>query len=112
MTSVVAETIELIKEKCHISPESIRIDDVVIGIFFTGMELSTGHAGATFTPIGEIPEAICCPTSAARIPMVGRAKLLAGTGPGKPWFLEKNVEGFADRGFLPLAAAQREIFST
>jgi uncharacterized protein (DUF4213/DUF364 family) len=71
MTSVVAETIELIKEKCHISPESIRIDDVVIGIFFTGMELSTGHAGATFTPIGEIPEAVCCPTSAARMPEAG-----------------------------------------
>jgi len=71
MASVVADTIEIIKEKCPIPFENIQVGDLVIGIFFTGVKLSTGHAGVAFTPIGEIPEAVCCPTSAARMPMAG-----------------------------------------
>lgn len=35
------------------------------------MKLSSGHAGVAATPIGEIPEAGCCPTSAARMPQAG-----------------------------------------
>jgi uncharacterized protein (DUF4213/DUF364 family) len=68
---VIVETIDLIKEKSPTPLEEIRIDDLVIGIFFTGVKLSTGHAGVAFTPIGEIPEAVCCPTSAARMPQAG-----------------------------------------
>jgi len=71
MTSVVAETIDIIKEKCHFPLRNIKVDDLVVGIFFTGVKLSTGHAGVAFTPIGEIPEAVCCPTSAARMPEAG-----------------------------------------
>ncbi len=71
MTSVIADTIDIIKEKCPIPLENIRVDDLVIGIFFTGVKLSTGHAGVAFTPSGEIPEAVCCPTSAARMPQAG-----------------------------------------
>jgi len=71
MASVVAETINIIEEKCPIPLEKIHLDDLVIGIFFTGVKLSTSHAGVAFTPIGEIPEAVCCPTSAARMPMAG-----------------------------------------
>ncbi len=69
--SVIVETTDLIKEKSSTPLEKIRIDDLVIGIFFTGVKLSTGHAGVAFTPIGEIPEAVCCPTSAARMPQAG-----------------------------------------
>ena len=69
--SAVAETIDLIKEKSPAPLEEIWIDDLVIGIFFTGVKLSTGHAGVAFTPIGEIPEAVCCPTTAARMPQAG-----------------------------------------
>jgi len=71
MACVVGETIEIIKGKCPIPLENIRVDDLVIGIFFTGVKLSRGHAGVVFTPIGEIPEAVCCPTSAARMPEAG-----------------------------------------
>jgi hypothetical protein len=56
--SAVVETIDLIKEKSPTPLEEIWIDDLVIGIFFTGVKLSTGHAGCAFTPIGEIPEAV------------------------------------------------------
>jgi uncharacterized protein (DUF4213/DUF364 family) len=72
MTSVVSETIRVITEKCPLALDEIRIDDVVLGIFFTGVKLSTGHSGVAFTPIGEVPEAVCCPTSAARMPPAGK----------------------------------------
>ena len=71
MLSVIAETIEIIKEKSPAPLQDVWIDDLVIGIFFTGVKLSTGHAGVAFTPIGEIPEAVCCPTTAARMPQAG-----------------------------------------
>jgi uncharacterized protein (DUF4213/DUF364 family) len=71
MSSVIAETIDIITEKSPTPLEEIWIDDLVIGIFFTGVKLSTGHAGCAFTPIGEIPEAVCCPTTAARMPQAG-----------------------------------------
>ena len=71
MSSVIAETIEIIKEKSPAPLEEVGVEDLVLGIFFTGVKLSTGHGGCAFTPIGEIPEAVCCPTSAARMPPAG-----------------------------------------
>jgi uncharacterized protein (DUF4213/DUF364 family) len=71
MSSVIAETIKILEEKSPISLQGVKVDDLVIGIFFTGVKLSAGHAGCAFTPIGEVPEAVCCPTSAARMPQAG-----------------------------------------
>jgi len=71
MTSVIAETIEIIKEKSPSPLKEIRVEDLVIGVFFTGVKLSSGQGGCAFTPVGEIPEAVCCPTSAARMPQAG-----------------------------------------
>jgi uncharacterized protein len=71
MASVIAETIEIIKEKFPTPLQEVWVDDLVIGIFFTGVKLSTSHGGVAFTPIGEIPEAVCCPTTAARMPQAG-----------------------------------------
>jgi len=71
MSTVISETTDILVEKSPVPLEEIWIDDLVIGIFFTGVKLSTGHAGVAFTPIGEIPEAVCCPTTAARMPQAG-----------------------------------------
>jgi uncharacterized protein (DUF4213/DUF364 family) len=71
MASVISETIEILKEKSSTPLHELWVDDLVVGIFFTGIKLSTGHAGVAFTPIREIPEAVCCPTSAARMPQAG-----------------------------------------
>jgi len=71
MPSVIKETIDVIIEKSPTPLQELWVDDLVLGIFFTGVKLSTGHAGCAFTPIGEIPEAVCCPTSAARMPQAG-----------------------------------------
>src|SRR3989304_788582 len=79
--SVIAETVDLITERSPIPLEEVRVDDLVIGLFFTGVKLSNGHAGVAFTPIGEIPEAVCCPTTAARMPQAGNmdGKPISGT---------------------------------
>lgn len=47
--------------------EEATVERVVVGIFFTGVKLSTGNGGLCFTPVKEIPEAVCCPSSAGRI---------------------------------------------
>jgi len=69
--SVISETIDILVEKSPAPLEEVWIEDLVVGVFFTGVKLSTGHAGVAFTPIGELPEAVCCPTTAARMPQAG-----------------------------------------
>lgn len=71
MSTVIADTLAMVREKSPVPLEEIWVEDLVIGVFFTGVKLSTGHAGCAFTPIGEVPEAVCCPTSAARMPSAG-----------------------------------------
>ncbi len=56
-----------IVEKLDIAPKEIRI-----GVFYTGVILSSGHAGMSYTPVQEIPEAVCCPRSHARMPAAGQ----------------------------------------
>jgi uncharacterized protein (DUF4213/DUF364 family) len=72
MLSVIAEATEIITEKSPASLQDVWIDDLVIGVFFTGVKLSTGHAGVAFTPIDEGQEAVCCPTTAAPMPQAGK----------------------------------------
>jgi uncharacterized protein (DUF4213/DUF364 family) len=90
MGSVISETIAILNEKAPAPLDEVWVDDLVIGVFFTGVKLSTDHSGVAFTPIGDVPEAVCCPTSAARMPQ-------AGTLEGKPvseiltYSLDSNV---------------------
>jgi uncharacterized protein len=69
--SVVAETTATLEERYPALLEKTSVEDLVIGIFFTSVKLSSGHAGVAFTPAAEIPEAVCCATSAARMPQAG-----------------------------------------
>ncbi len=62
----------LIRERMVGRLASLAIEEFRVGIFFTGVRLESGHAGVAFTPIGEIPEAVCCPSSAARMPDAGK----------------------------------------
>jgi uncharacterized protein (DUF4213/DUF364 family) len=41
-------------------------------LFFSGVKLSDGNGGLCFTPIKEIPEAVCCPSSAKAMPLSGK----------------------------------------
>jgi uncharacterized protein (DUF4213/DUF364 family) len=47
--------------------EEAIVERVAVGVFFTGIKLSTGAGGLCFTPVKEVPEAVCCPSSAGRI---------------------------------------------
>jgi uncharacterized protein len=70
--SILAETLLEIQEILGGDYTTITIERVVIGIFFTGVKLSDGSCGICFTPIKEIPEAVCCPSSARAMPYPGK----------------------------------------
>lgn len=65
--AVLEETAELIMHKMGGDVDRITIEKLVIGLFFTGVKLSNGNGGVCFTPVKDIPQAVCCPSSAGRI---------------------------------------------
>ncbi|MBF0990731.1 MAG: DUF364 domain-containing protein [Atopobium sp.] len=50
----------------------LSIERAVFGLFFSGVKLSDGQGGLCFTPIKEMPQAVCCPSSARAMPLSGR----------------------------------------
>jgi uncharacterized protein (DUF4213/DUF364 family) len=64
--SILQETAELVREYLGERLASLRIERLVVGLFFTGVKLSNNAAGMCATPIKEIPQAVCCPASAGR----------------------------------------------
>lgn len=74
MSKILNETIEAIREIVSGEIESITIERVVVGLFFTGVKLSSGHVGACATPIKSIPEAVCCPSSTHAMPFPGKMR--------------------------------------
>ncbi len=64
---ILVEAAELVGTRLGDDLESITVERVVVGLFFTGVKLSNGSGGVCFTPIKAIPEAVCCPSSAGRI---------------------------------------------
>lgn len=73
-TSSIRETIHYIETQLGARLDSIGLAEAIIGLFYTGARLSTGHAGVAFTPRNDIPEAVCCPRSAARMPDSGKLR--------------------------------------
>jgi uncharacterized protein (DUF4213/DUF364 family) len=72
--TILDETIATIDDILGAGLDDITIERAVIGLFFTGVKLNTGHAGACVTPIKTIPEAVCCPSSAMAMPFPGKMK--------------------------------------
>ncbi|HXP02918.1 MAG TPA: DUF364 domain-containing protein [Stellaceae bacterium] len=87
---ILAETIAAVTDILGRELDDIAVERAVIGLFFTGVKLSTGHAGACATPIKSIPEAVCCPSSAMAMPFPGKIK-------GKP-ARDAIREAFSDHG--------------
>lgn len=75
LTTLVEELISLIRSKFDIS--SLQVEKVVVEVFYTGAKLNTGHGGVAFTPIHEIPDAVCCPKSFGKMPSSGRLTSLS-----------------------------------
>jgi uncharacterized protein (DUF4213/DUF364 family) len=47
------------------------LSDVRVGVFYTAVEISTGHVGVAFTP-RDLSDTVCCPKTAASAPPSGR----------------------------------------
>ena len=88
--AILNETAAAVTEILGAELDSVVIERATIGLFFTGVKLSTGHAGACATPIKSIPEAVCCPSSAMAMPFPGKLK-------GKP-ARDLLKEVFSDHG--------------
>lgn len=87
---ILRETINAIDAILGRQSDSITIERVVAGLFFTGIKLSCGSAGACATPIKAIPEAVCCPSSAMAMPFPGKLRGRRA--------IELCEEAFADNG--------------
>jgi uncharacterized protein len=69
---ILTETIAGIQNILSADLNNIVVERAVIGLFFTGVKLSTGVAGACATPLRSIPDAVCCPSSAMAMPFPGK----------------------------------------
>jgi uncharacterized protein (DUF4213/DUF364 family) len=73
-TSILHETLAAIPEILGSELSYLTVERAVVGLFFTGVKLNNGIAGACATPIKTIPEAVCCPSSAMAMPFPGKLK--------------------------------------
>src|SRR5215831_6234545 len=73
-TPILEETLGAIREILGPELDGITVERAVIGLFFTGVKLANGIAGACATPIKTIPEAVCCPSSAMAMPFPGKLR--------------------------------------
>jgi len=71
---ILRETIAQIGAILGSEAERLRIERAVIGLFFTGVKLDSGVGGMCATPLRMIPEAVCCPSSAATMPFPGKLR--------------------------------------
>ena len=72
--SILSETIAALAAILGPDFDEITVDRVVVGLFFTGVKLDNGVAGACATPIKTIPEAVCCPSSVMAMPFPGKMR--------------------------------------
>ena len=72
--AILPETLAAIRDVLGPELDGITVERAVIGLFFTGVKLDNGIAGACATPIKTIPEAVCCRSSAMAMPFPGKLK--------------------------------------
>ena len=73
-SELLQESIEQIEDFFGSELDEITVERAVFGLFFSGVKLSTGAGGLCFTPVKEMPEAVCCPSSAKAMPLSGKLK--------------------------------------
>jgi uncharacterized protein (DUF4213/DUF364 family) len=88
--TMLRETLAAISEILGPEFDGLTVECAVIGLFFTGVKLSNGIAGACATPVKTIPEAVCCPISAMAMPFPGKLR-------GRPT-LDLAKEALGDHG--------------
>lgn len=74
MNPILRECVEIVQHHLGDELNDITVDRAVLGLFFSGVKLSTGQGGMCFTPVKMMPEAVCCPSSAKLMPQPGKLK--------------------------------------
>ncbi len=93
------ESLDIVKSRLEDEYNYLAVKRLVAGLFFTGVKLNSGAAGVCFTPVKEIPQAVCCPSSAGRIFDPGRvsgmpmAQLMEGLDSSEPLKLAGAIAG-------------------
>ena len=70
--ALLRETEAHVREILGADIDSLTVERAVFGLFFSGVKLSDGQGGLCFTPVKELPEAVCCPSSALAMPLSGK----------------------------------------
>ncbi len=71
---ILRDTVREIRDILGDTLETLTLERIVIGLFFTGVKLSGGAGGLCFTPIKAVPDAVCCPSSARAMPASGKLR--------------------------------------
>ncbi|MGC4017906.1 MAG: DUF364 domain-containing protein [Muricomes sp.] len=68
------ETAAQVREVLGSRLDTITIERAVFGLFFSGVKLSDGQGGLCFTPVKDMPQAVCCPSPARAMPLSGKLR--------------------------------------
>jgi uncharacterized protein (DUF4213/DUF364 family) len=71
---ILGETIAAIAGILGHGLDAIRVERVVVGLFFTAVKLDNGAAGACATPLAALSHTVCCPSSALAMPFPGKLR--------------------------------------
>ena len=64
MGQILNDTLSQIYENLGDEIKNLNVQRVVVGLFFTGVKLSSGVCGVSYTPLKSFPRAVCCPLQA------------------------------------------------
>lgn len=108
--TLLEQCVEQVRQEMGDRLQNLTVDRAVLGLFFSGVKLSSGYGGVCFTPVKEMPEAVCCPSSARAMPYAGRLAPRAVTQ-----YLEELFEGNPLKralGIAVLNALSAELIQT
>ncbi|ABW17776.1 DUF364 domain-containing protein [Alkaliphilus oremlandii] len=95
---ILNETIDQIRAVFGEEMNHITVERVTVGLFFTGVKLNNGEGGICFTPIKDIPQGVCCPSSAKEMPLSGKM-----VGKNVEYFIEGMFKGSVLRKAIGIA---------
>ncbi len=95
MNLILAQTLKQIHKILGDEAARLSVERVVVGLFFTGVKLSNGVCGISYTPLKSFPQAVCCPSQAAVMPhsggMVGKGMEFFTRDINSPSPLKKTI---------------------
>ena len=71
MSEILDQTLECAKEILGAQALDLKIERAVVGLFFSGVKLSGGACGLSYTPLKSLSGAVCCPSQASAMPDSG-----------------------------------------